>query len=576
MPAEANGSAIVDEVVDGRLRGGTLGPMRPSPPARLASVPTLLRLASLALWALLGPGCGATAAVTRPASRPPRLVVLVVYDQLGSSVLAQHESALSPEGAVRWIGARGLVVERARYAYAGTFTAPGHAAIVTGVGPSESGVSANRVWDRARHARISSFDDGVHAIVGREDGFATLASLRARTVSDVLAEASSGQARIVALGMKDRSALPPGGHTPTLTLWFDALAGGFTTSSELRPELPAWLLDFRATHPWESYRRPWEPLRAYDELGPDEAPGEGGYGFDAAFPHDARGLSDIDAFLSLPSSTELLLELAERAIVEEHLGEDEVVDFLSLSIASTDYVGHAFGPDSWEYRDQLVRIDAMVGRFLARLAERTELAVLLTSDHGVVPLPERAAAHGLPPSVRWASQEELPLLRAHLETTLGARDGGWVDGWVVPYVYLSDEVRRDEALRARAIAEISRYLLGRPGVGYVLDVREGPSLRGSEDEITRAIGRSISAEPPGDLYVLPSSGSAADDTEGSSGTSHGSPFDYDREVPVLISGPGVARGRTSRVHEQSRVAATLAHLLGVSAPHPAAPLLDAE
>jgi hypothetical protein len=534
-------------------------------------------LTTLALTSIASSSCGGSAPRTEtPAiTTRPRLVVLVVYDQLASWVLELHEDSLSPEGAVRWISDRGLHVERAHYAYAGTFTAPGHAAIVSGASPSESGVPSNRVWDLARQARVSSFDDGVHALVNRPDAFGSPDAMRAEGVADILYR-THPEARIVALGMKDRSTLPPGGHHPTLTLWFDALAGGFTTSTQFRTELPAWVQAFALAHPWESYRRVWEPLRAYDELGPDDAPGEGSYGFASIFPHDANGLTEIDAFLSLPYSTELLVELAREAVVQEHLGEDEVTDFLSLSIASTDYVGHGFGPESWEARDNLIRSDREVGRFLAALSERMEIAVVLTSDHGVAPLPERAAQHGLPTHVRWSSAEELPLLRAHLDASLGAREGGWVDAWVVPYITFSDSVRMDPALRARAMEATLAYVSARPGMGIVVDAHRAAELRASEDEAMHAVGLSITSDPPGDVYVMPSSGSVCDDSPGTTGTAHGSPFDYDREVPVLVAGPGVAHARVETRVEQARVSSTLAHLLGIEAPTSARPLTQAE
>lgn len=538
---------------------------------------------SLLLATALTNGCGGRSpepitATSRSEPTPARLVVLLVYDQWGSWVHALHHDALAPDGAVRWLEERGLVVERARYAYAGTYTAPGHAAIVTGASPSESGISSNRVWDRSRRRRVSSFDDGIHPLLARPDGFASLAQLRVPTVADQLAAATAGRARIVAVAMKDRSALPPGGRSPTLSLWFDSATGRFTTSSALAATLPAWVEDFTAGHPVDAYRGPWEPLRAYDELGPDAQPGEGGYGLDASFPHDATGLEDPDALLAMPGSTELLLALAERAVVEEHLGEDDVADFLSISIGSTDYVGHAFGPESWEYRDHLIRVDRAVGQLLVRLAERTALAVVLTSDHGVAPLPERAGLHALPPDARrWSTDEELPLLREYLDASLGAREGGWVDAWVVPYVYLASAVRDDATLRARAIAAIEAHLRARPGIGRVVDVRDAATLRASPDEIERAVGLSIPDEPPGDVLVLPSEGSVVDDGAGTTGTAHGSAYPYDRDVPVLVVGPGVRPGRMTAPVAQSRVAATLARLLGVPSPRAdARPLLGPE
>lgn len=533
------------------------------------------RVASLGLavglaadLAIAASGCGGATAEAPPATEAhagatreaPRLVVLIVYDQLASWVLAQHLDALDPDGAVRHLAATGLHAERARYAYAGTFTAPGHVAIVTGASPWESGISSNRVWDLARHARVSVLDDGAHPILEREGGFASLDVLRVPTVADALHEASPAS-RIVALGMKDRSVLPPGGRHPTLALWFDVAADGFTTTRAFLPALPPWVAAFRAAHPWRDASLPWEPLRAYPELGPDDAPGEGGYGLGRTFPHDARALDEIDAFLALPSSTDYLLELARAAVREEHLGEDDVVDFLSISIASTDYAGHAFGPDSWEERDQLVRVDRAVGRFLASLEAQMPIAVVLTSDHGVAPLPEHAASHGLE-GVRWTSDAELPVLRAALDRALGAREGGWVEGWVVPWITLSPAVRADEALRARAVEALRAHLTTRPGVGFVFDRREAPQLRASDDPIEHAIGLGMDEQASGDVYVLPSRGSVVDDTA-TLGTAHGSPFDYDREVPVLVAGPGVAHGVVHEPVEQRRVAATLAHLLGV-------------
>lgn len=537
----------------------------------------LVRSACVGLVSLAAIGCGAGSSETRapvpPSSAPARLVVLVVYDQIGSWVLAEHADQLDPEGAVHFLEDEGLHVERARYGYAGTLTAPGHTAIVTGLPPRESGVTANRAWDRTRHARLSSFDDGVHPILGHDGGFAGLATLRAETVADRLAAASEGRARIVSLGMKDRSALPMGGHHPTLSLWFDAAADGFTTSSELRAALPAWVIDFRAQRPWREAIRPWTPLRAYDELGPDDAPGEGAYGFGASFPHDAAGLEDIDAFLCLPSSSELLLALAERAVREEALGADEQTDFLAISIAGTDYVGHGFGPESWEARDELVRVDAMVGRFLRALASETELAVVLTADHGVAPLPERAAQHGLPASAtRWSSAEELPLLNAHLDAVLGPREGGWVEGWVVPWIYLPDAVREDAAQRARVVEVMRRYLLSRPGFGHVMDRLEAPRFANDPDETLRLLAASIAPQASGDVYVLASEGSIADDVPGDTGTGHGTPYLYDRDVPVLVRGPGVVHGRRTEPVPQARVAATLAHFLGVSREGDAEPL----
>jgi predicted AlkP superfamily pyrophosphatase or phosphodiesterase len=520
----------------------------------------------IAAIAVLLAGCGASspALPTHEPERadPPRLVVLVVYDQLGSWVLDQHFDRLAPDGAIRRTMARGHAARRVRYGYAATFTAPGHAAIVSGAAPFASGIGANNVWDDAR-GRIPVMDDGEHAILGRENAYASPLRMRATTVADVLHHESGGRAMIASISMKDRSAILPGGRHPDLCLWFDRRAGGFTTSSYYAEELPAWLAAWRTEHPWESYREPpWEgrdPV-ALSALGDDDRSGEGAYGYDAAFPHDARDTDDIDAFLSLPRSAEMQLELAERVVSELHMGEDDVTDFLAISISATDYAGHAFGPDSWEYADVLARTDASVGAFLRRLEDRMPVAVLITSDHGVAPLVERSQEAGHADAVRFSSEGEIEALRAHLAARFG--EGEHVLGWVQPYVYLAENEHH-----ARLVRETIRFVSQRPGVLAALDARSGARLREDGDPIRRAIGLSLPREWPGDVVVFPSERSVAnEEMPDGRGTAHGSPWSYDVEVPAIYAGPNVAHGATTDVLPQARVATTLARLLGVDPP----------
>jgi predicted AlkP superfamily pyrophosphatase or phosphodiesterase len=540
---------------------------------------------SIALFLVLA-GCGAaplgprvSATTVAASSEPPRprLVVTVVYDQLASWVLEAHYARLDPAGAIRRTAERGRFEHRVAYAYGATYTAPGHAAIYTGAPPFESGVPSNRVWDRARDARLSSMDDATHPILGRDGAFASPARLVAESVADVLEAETGGAAITVSLGMKDRSAILPGGHHPDACFWFDARAGGFTTSTYYASALPDWLAGWQSAHPFADRMLPWVPEdpAALASLGPDDQPGEGSYGWGATFPHDAAGQEDPDAFLSIPGSTELLLELAGETVAQLHLGEDDVPDLLALSIASTDYVGHGYGSESWEYVDNLVRVDRALGRFLAALEQRGEIAVLLTADHGIAPLVERSRARGHTDAVRWTSEAELELLRAHLAATLG--EGEWVEAWVQPYVYLPEAVR-DGRERDRVVRAVIEHLATRPGISRTIDVRDADELRASGDPLDVQLGLGIAEEPPGELYVVPSEWSVAEEEmPADAGTSHGSPWTYDREVPVLFSGPGVAHGEGDEAGiGQDRVASTIARLLGVRAPeHGGAPLTGA-
>ncbi|WP_053234511.1 alkaline phosphatase family protein [Sandaracinus amylolyticus] len=512
-------------------------------------------------------GCGSTPPRTSAPSARPRLVVVAVYDQLGSDVLAAHLPHLDPDGAIRSAIARGRYVQRARYAYSATLTAPGHAAIHSGASPRDSGIGSNRVFVLGR-GRVSAMDDGTHRVWGRDDAGASPFRLQAETVADVI-QSERPASLVVSLALKDRSAILPGGQHPDVCVWFDAEAGGFTSSTWYAPAMPEWLASWRAREPFEAaMETPWtprDPAALEARFGPDVQPGEGAYGFDASFPHDARGLEDADAFRSLPSSTDHMLALGREIAARFELGEDDEPDLLALSISTTDYVGHAFGPSSWEYADVLLRVDRALGDFVRELEARVgPIALVITSDHGAAELVERTHASGHTDAVRFTSESSLPRLEAHLRETLGAPPEGataWAEGWVQPYVYLG--MREPRVIEA-ALA----WLRAQPGIGAAVDARAVAAAPVPEGESLDAlIARAIPRDPPGDIYVMPAERSVAmEDMPEGVGTSHGSAWLYDRDVPVIVVGPQFAREEITDVMPQCRVAGTIAELAGVRAP----------
>ncbi|HKO90982.1 MAG TPA: alkaline phosphatase family protein, partial [Polyangiaceae bacterium] len=349
---------------------------------------------------------------SRPA--PARLVVALVFDQLGSDTLLRHQRWLDPSGAIAQAIAQGVFLERSVYPYASTLTAPGHAAIHTGTAPSQNGIDNNSRWDEAQGRALGIVDEPRRWVFGRERDGITVGpgQLRLPTVATQLKAETGGAARVVSLSLKDRSAVLSVGGAADLVLWFDSKLGAFTSSSAWGAALPEWVGRYQAAHPLQALFVPWEPLfkeRYEAQLGPDAAPGEGDlYGLGTTFPHDwARVKKPWSALGCTPMLSEYLIELADAAVTEQGLGLDAVPDLLALSISGTDCAGHVFGPDSWEYVDHLVRADRAAGQWLTRLAKRLPLSVLITSDHGVARLPESAPA----PNGRIASQ---PIVR-HVE-----------------------------------------------------------------------------------------------------------------------------------------------------------------
>lgn len=532
------------------------------------------RLATLVL--ALSTGCASTPNA-RPAPRPRRappapLVVAIVLDQVGSWVLSHHLPLLSDDGLIKPMIARGAWARDVRLTYAGTYTGPGHAAIYTGAPPADSGVVANRVWDRERARMVSVVDDSAHEEFGNEArAHAAPTGLRVDTVADVLRREGArraGVTRVAAISMKDRSAVIPGGQRPDLALWYTEEARGFTTSRYYAPSMPGWLSAWNAAHPVSAYfGRAWEPydvaaLRATGMT--DDQRGEGSWhGLGVTFPHLlSRCDEPYTAFLATPWSSEHLVAMAREVVSRLDMGGDAAPDLLMLSVSGPDYVGHVFGPESWESMDNLSRVDRMLGAFVRGLSARGPVSVLVTADHGVMPLIERAPAAERAARIQFADVERVA--EEALDAALG--QGDWVAAYVQPYVYLRPAALAP-ARRERAVGVAASAIARLPGVASVERTSEAAGWRRDPNPTRRAAAESVDPRVAGELIVVPAEGSVVDERmpEGF-GTSHGSPYPRDQSIPLLVSGPGVPRADISGARDFRTVAATLAWLLDVTPP----------
>lgn len=90
---------------------------------------------------------------------------------------------------------------------------------------------------------------------------------------------------------------------------------------------------------------------------------------------------------------------------------------------------------------------------------------------------------------------------------------------------------------------------------------------GDGDPLERALRASVAPDNEADLMFLPRPFYPLEISSlPGKGTNHGSPYDYDRQVPVLAWGRLVPRLRVPTPVDQMRVAATIARLLGAPPP----------
>lgn len=536
------------------------------------------------------------------AARGPRrtVVVALVVDQLAAWIAAERVPKLPRSGGFARLRREGTWVRALTYEHAVTDTAPGHATLFTGAPPRDTGIVANERTDGARPGVRVAFlrDDSVRLVAadGRLEAPGTsLAALRVPTVADGL-RAAAPEAVILGLSIKDRGAVFAAGRQPTAAVWFEVALGQFVTSTAFAEALPAWAhgspLERARAWTWTPKRRAFVAHAAT----PDAQPGEGDLrGLGTTFPHRLAAASDLArAFRTSPLADEVLLERALAAIDAAPPGGAPLL--VAVSLSANDYIGHTFGPDSWEAWDELDRLDGQLARFFTALDARfgrRGWAAMLSADHGVTTLPEAAevarpwCAPGQPPDPFARACGRVGRLFANalageLEeaavTALGP--GPWVAGVADPYVYLTPAARALPAARRRALldaltAALSKY----PEVARVYDVQALPqTCPGPADaSLDALVCRSVAPAAGGALYVLPAPGSFFDaDVVVGKGTSHGTPYLYDRTVPLFVRAPG--RVRAGRVVEEPvsvrAFARTLASLLGVAPPAAAAAARD--
>jgi hypothetical protein len=534
---------------------------------------TLLTAASLGLFGCSPrtPQAQPTVELESPPVAPPakadvapKLVVLIIVDQLASWVLDAYLPILPSSSTLRRAYENGAY-HSTSFPFATTQTAPGHASLTTGVTPAVHGIIGNAIFD-PEHGTLMTVDDRKHAVIGNPRRFVSPTSLQAPTVADVLHQHSGGEARIVGISMKGRSAVLAVGQKPDAAVFYDSKARAMTTSTFYVPNgrLPAWLRAFVEANPVEPLLQVWEPenptwLEA--NFGPDAWLGE----LYPSFPHDPWTATDPwSAFTFIPESTEYLMAAAFAAVKAEDMGMDDVPDLLVLSISGTDVVGHIWGPRSWEYADNLLRTDRAMGRLVRILEARGPVAFVMTADHGIAPMPERVLAAG-----GKAGRIRNPEVTGHAERAADSAlgEGDWIAAYVPPLITYTQAGKQRHKELDKALIKAMPML---EGVKAVYNAHAGAKLRASNRAMERLVGASIPKNPSGDLYLVTREG-WFDALAENGGTNHGSPWPYDRQIPVLMWGAGIERRTSKKMRSVLRVAATLSRLLDIPPPALAPP-----
>lgn len=446
----------------------------------------------------------------------PRLVVVVSVDQMR----ADHFDRYAYTKGLKRLRAEGAFFTDAHHVHLPTETGPGHAVILTGRFPGETGIVGNEWWDRASHRETYCMDDSGHGI-GPEH-------FQSYTLGDLL-KAKDPLSKVVGVSLKDRAAILMAGKRADAAYWYDRKQGAFVSSSYYGA-VPAWLAGFNA-----GLRRPGGAL--------------------------AAGTTTLFSIVSRSPDADLMVrDLVGEVLARHELGRDEHTDILAVSFSATDYIGHKWGYEGPEMKAQLLALDGFLADLIA-MAERAAgpggFDLVLTADHAALPLPEGKEGRALKAQrLGWtAFGDKVEELLQALSPAPGRR---WLVGNYIPNLYIDRSLAEEKGVDFTSFArQAALRIKSLPGVEHVYVGGEfqagGPYVEGFK--------RSYFPGRSGDLLVLAKYGVLFDDYGG--GTSHGTPYAYDTHVPVVFWGPDFKQGLYKETVRVADIAPTLAALLGV-------------
>jgi hypothetical protein len=483
----------------------------------------------------------------------PKLVIAIIIDQFRYDYLTRFRADY--HNGIDQLLTRGADFTSAYYGQVPTVTAVGHSIFMSGAMPAVSGIVGNSWYDRETHQIVTSVCDWNMKVVGApqaekksgctDDDPASPARLLVSTLGDELRLAHPN-AKVIGISRKARAAILPSGHAANGAFWFDDGTGNFITSSFYMDKLPPWVEAFNARKLPEKYvDRPWPNFPNWKF--------RAGSGSKATY-------SKLDAS---PWSNELIEALAEQAITGEKLGQRGETDLLTVSFSANDAVGHSVGPYAPEVKDMAIRTDQLIGKLFALLEQKVgmqNVIVVLSADHGVAPTPQQNAVDKIPGGY----------LTGGVETTitkaLSERFGNqrWLLNGSSESVYFNNDAIRNPKVRREDVFETARdALLNNPELHIVRVYSRSQLENGvAGDFIAQAEMNGFFPRRSGDLFLVFDPGYMA----GAHGTSHFSPYNYDRHVPVVFMGPVIRAGRYSADARPNDIAPTLADILDLQVP----------
>lgn len=487
----------------------------------------------------------------------PRLIVVIVFDQFRADYLTRFEKRFLPAlgkngevGGFAYLMKQGAYFPYGKYDQLQCMTGPGHAAILSGSHPYQSGISLNFWFDPEKKTRTYCAEDVSQATVGVEKTKNLGTSPKnfiGSTVGDELKNAGHSS-KVVTLALKDRSAILMGGHRADLALWMDYSLKWISSRYYLPDgKLPNWVSELNT----KLEKRKGEPLN---------------WSIPGRFSHvSTLGARDS---LSHPVGAELTELAAERAIEAFQLGRGKSTDLFAVSFSGHDYAGHTWGPNAPEMEELTAAEDRQVSKLLNYIRRSVpgglkEVVFVFTADHGVAPAPDYSKENKIPGG-RIDDEALGKAISARLNEKFGKPDSGeWIPLADSLNLWLNHDAVRVKKISLSDVEAVAKeVILKTPGVAHVFSASDYAARKLPPGQFERQILKTYYPGRSGDLVIIqkPFYIKNEDFAE------HNSGYNYDSTIPIILAGPKIRPGIYSTQAEVIDIAPTLTFLTGVLPP----------
>lgn len=508
-------------------------------------------------------------------SSKPKLIVGIVIDQMRWDYINQFKAHFtSQQGFMRFVN-EGASCNNNFIPYVPTVTACGHAAVYTGSTPAINGIAGNQWYDNYQQRTVYCVEDPSVVAVGVEGSAAGKMSpvnVWTTTIGDEIKLANNFKSKVYGISIKDRGAIIPAGHSADGAFWYDSKSGNFISSSYYGKNLPKWVTEYNGQHRVDSlYTKGWNlslaksvyeancdsDINAYEST-PFGAEQKG-------FPYNLSQFigKDYGKISSTPYGNNIVAEMAEKALVSEQLGKDDITDLLAISFSSPDYIGHSFGPNSWEILDSYIKLDAVIAQLFESLDKqvgKNNYTVFLTADHAVANIPDFSKKHKIPGGLISESGIKKELGQMLLKQGLSDKLITAINEYNIHFNHaLMDSL----GISQDKIVQLVRHFVElKPGVLQVVESRKAATAALPE-QLRERIVNGYTPQRSGDLFIVTKSGYM----DGyATGTTHGTLYNNDAHIPLLWYGNGIKKGQVNSVNYMTDIAPTITTLLGIQMP----------